>query len=246
MLQQLDRDLRSDLPAELEALDTRLSGRPFGIADLPEPLRERWVADNGHELVEFVPAEDLNDNAAAARFVAAVRAVAPRATGLPVVYQEASRTIVSAFIEALSYALIMVTVLLLVLLRRVRDTALVIAPILFAAVMTAAVAVWLDLPFNFANIIALPLLIGVGVDNGIHIVHRMRTEPPSAGGPFATSTSRAVLASGLTTIASFGNLAFSGHVGMASMGQLLTIGMVVTLIATLILLPALLSRRKSA
>jgi hypothetical protein len=127
-----------------------------------------------------------------------------------------------------------------------RETVLVLIPILFAATLSAGIAVWFDLAFNFANIIALPLLIGVGVDNGIHIVHRMRTEPSATGSPLATSTSRAVLASGLTTIASFGNLAFSKHVGMASMGRLLTIGMVVTLVATLILLPALLSQRRSA
>jgi predicted RND superfamily exporter protein len=125
-------------------------------------------------------------------------------------------------------------------LRRIGDTLLVLIPIAFAATVTAGATVWLGVPFNFANIIALPLLIGVGVDNGIHIVHRMRTEPPSHGSPFATSTSRAILTSGLTTIASFGNLAFASHVGIASMGQLLTLGMGVTLVATLILLPALL------
>jgi hypothetical protein len=99
---------------------------------------------------------------------------------------------------------------------------------------------------NFANIIALPLLVGVGVDSGIHMVHRMRTEPPRDGQPLHTSTSRAVLASGLTTIASFGNLAFSAHLGMASMGQLLTIGMGVTLLATLVLLPALMRLKWAA
>ena len=96
---------------------------------------------------------------------------------------------------------------------------------------------------NFANIIALPLLVGVGVDNGIHMVHRMRTEPPADGDALHTSTSRAVVASGLTTIASFGNLAYSSHLGMASMGKLLTLGMVVTMVATLVLLPALLRLR---
>ena len=139
--------------------------------------------------------------------------------------------------------LIMVSVLLVVLLRRLSDVLLVIAPILFAAGATAGLTVWLGIPFNFANIIALPLLVGVGVDNGVHMVHRMRTEPPKDGEPFSTSTSRAVLAAGLTTIASFGNLAFSAHVGMASMGKLLSLGMAMTLAATLILLPALLKLR---
>ena len=87
--------------------------------------------------------------------------------------------------------------------------------------MTAALAVLIDMPFNYANIIALPLLVGMGVDNGIHVVHRLRTDTAEL---FDTSTMRAVLASALTTIASFGNLAFSSHVGTASMGILLAMG----------------------
>lgn len=136
-------------------------------------------------------------------------------------------------------ALIMVSVILWIFLRSVAESLLVIVPVVLAAAVTAALTVLLGLQFNFANIIALPLLLGVGVDSGIHMVHRMRTEPPVDGRILNTSTSRAVLASGLTTIVSFGNLAFSTHLGMASMGQLLTLGMLVTLVATLILLPAL-------
>ena len=97
------------------------------------------------------------------------------------------------------------------------------------------------MPFNYANIIALPLLVGMGVDNGIHVVHRMRGE--DAARLFDTSTMRAVLASGLTTVASFGNLAFSSHVGTASMGILLALGLVASMAATLIVLPAWLALR---
>jgi predicted RND superfamily exporter protein len=92
------------------------------------------------------------------------------------------------------------------------------------------------MPLNYANIIALPLLVGIGVDNGIHVVHRMRTD--TALQLFDTSTMRAVLASGLTTVASFGNLAFSSHVGTASMGVLLALGLAASMGATLIALPA--------
>ena len=240
LLTALDEDLTADLPGQLRRLAAGLEGRPFTRGDLPAELAERWVDGAGNELIEIVPAENINDNAAAARFVAAVRGIVPEATGLPVVYQEASATIVRSFQLALSYALVTVTVLLAMLLRRGRDVLLVLGPILFAAGTTAGLTVWLGIPFNFANIIALPLLVGVGVDSGVHMVHRMRTEPPADGEPLGTSTPRAVLASGLTTIASFGNLAFSAHLGMASMGKLLTLGMTVTLVATLLLLPALL------
>ena len=239
LLRTLDEDLIGDLPDQLRRLAASLEARPFERGDLPVALTERWIDSSGRELIEIVPAENINDNAAAERFVAAVHGIVPAATGLPVVFREASATAVRSFQLALGYALVMVAVLLALLLRRGRDVMLVLVPILFAAGATAGLTVWLGIPFNFANIIALPLLVGVGVDNGIHMVHRMRTEPPADGEPLATSTPRAVLASGLTTIASFGNLAFSSHVGMASMGKLLTLGMAVTLAATLLLLPAL-------
>ena len=130
----------------------------------------------------------------------------------------------------------MVTAIIWVVLRDLKDTLLVIVPLLLATIVTAAITVLIDMPLNYANIIALPLLVGIGVDNGIHVVHRMRTE--AAARLFDTSTMRAVLASGLTTVASFGNLAFSAHVGTASMGILLALGLVTSMAATLVVLPA--------
>ena len=115
-------------------------------------------------------------------------------------------------------------------------------PIFVAGLLTVAAMVLLDLPFNFANMIALPLLLGIGVDNGIHMVHRHRAASAQPGGLLGTSTARAVFFSTLTTVASFGNLAFSRHIGTASMGKLLTIGMLLILVCTLVMLPALLER----
>jgi hopanoid biosynthesis associated RND transporter like protein HpnN len=235
----LEHDLVGNLFDRVARLERGLGAEAFGRDDLPDALRSRWINESGAELVEIVPREDLNDAEAAARFVADVRSVAPTATGLPVVYEEAAQTVTRAFTFALAYAFIIVSVLLMIFLRSIRDTVLVLVPIVFAALMTAALSVLLGLPLNFANIIALPLLVGVGVDSGIHMVHRMRTEPPSDGNVIHTSTSRAVLMSALTTVASFGNLAFSTHLGMASMGQLLTLGMAMSIVAILGLLPAL-------
>jgi hypothetical protein len=235
----LETDLLGNLVEQVSLLANGLKAAAFDRNDLPAELLDRWVNSVGQELVEVVPRDDLNDNAAAQRFVGEVRSVAPNATGLPVVYEEAAATVTKAFVLALAYAFGIVTILLLLFLRSARDASLVLVPIVFAAVVTAGTSVVLGLPLNFANIIALPLLVGVGVDSGIHMVHRMRTEPPADGNPLHTSTSRAVFLSALTTIASFGNLAFSTHLGMASMGQLLTLGMVVSLLAVLGLLPAL-------
>jgi hypothetical protein len=232
----LDTALTTGLPNELRRLAAGLEATPFDRDALPAALSERWLTSGGRELVEITPRDDVSDNAAARRFISAVQGVVPNATGFPVVYQEASATVVGAFRQALLYAFVMVAVIIWLVLRDFKDTLLVIGPILAAAVVTAGLTVLIDMPLNYANIIALPLLVGIGVDNGIHVVHRMRTE--SAEQLFQTSTMRAVFASGLTTVASFGNLAFSAHVGTASMGVLLALGLGASMAATLIALPA--------
>ncbi|HLF12119.1 MAG TPA: MMPL family transporter [Gammaproteobacteria bacterium] len=235
-LVSLDMQLTADLPDELRRLAAGLQAQAFGREALPEALTERWLS-GARELIEIVPEEDVNDNEAAERFVESVRGVVETATGPPVVYHEASKTVVRAFQLALFYALVMVTAIIWVFLRDLQDVLLVIVPILVAAGVTAGMTVLIGMPLNYANIIALPLLVGLGVDNGIHVVHRMRTDPQAAQ-LFNTSTLRAVLASGLTTVASFGNLAFSAHVGTASMGKLLALGLAISMAATLIVLPA--------
>ncbi|MEJ2430883.1 MAG: MMPL family transporter [Deltaproteobacteria bacterium] len=247
ILGNLQTSLLGSLPARLDALATSLEAGKITRDDLPEDLVEHWVSKDNHYRVTVFPRENLNDNAAMRRFVTAVRTVAPDAIGFPVIYLEAGAAVVEAFKQAFVMALIAVTVLLLILLRPKSDTLLVLLPLLLAGVLTGAASVVFGIPFNFANVIALPLLLGIGVDSGIHMVHRMRAAPPPSGLLLETSTARAVLYSSLTTICSFGNLAVSPHRGMASMGVLLTIGIFFTLICTLVVLPALMvSGNKSA
>ena len=245
-LGNLQTSLLSSLPARLDALATSLEAEEVTREDLPEDLREHWVSKDDHYRVTVFPRENLNDSAAMRRFVAAVRTVAPDAIGFPVIYLEAGDAVVKAFKQAFLMALVAVTVLLLILLRPKSDTLLVLLPLLLAGVLTGAASVVVKIPFNFANVIALPLLLGIGVDSGIHMVHRMRAAPPAGGQVLETSTARAVLYSSLTTICSFGNLAVSPHRGMASMGVLLTIGIGFTLICTLVVLPALMVTGKQS
>jgi predicted RND superfamily exporter protein len=133
--------------------------------------------------------------------------------------------------------------MLVIVLRSLRDCLLVLTPLALAALLTVAATVVFSVPFNFANVIVLPLLFGLGVASGIHIVSRGRSAPR---GILRTSTPRAVVFSALTTIASFGALALSGHRGTASMGLLLTIAITLTMASTLIVLPALLASRPGA
>jgi hopanoid biosynthesis associated RND transporter like protein HpnN len=238
MLLALEEDLIAGLPPLLQRLEQGLEARAFGREALPADLAARWLGPGGREIVEIAPRENIDDNTAAERFVTSVRQVVGTVTGLPVVHQEASRTVVRAFQQAFLSAFLVVTIIVWLFRFGLRDSLLVIVPVLIGAVLTAAFAVWLGIPFNFANIIALPLLLGIGVDNAIHVVRRVREA--GARRVLETSTSRAVAASSVTTVASFGNLAFSPHLGMASMGQLLTIGMVAVLVSTLVFLPAVL------
>jgi hopanoid biosynthesis associated RND transporter like protein HpnN len=237
-LDQLERSLFAWLPALVDRIGGSLGAEPFGPDDLPEILRARWVSDDGQARIEIRPAEDLRDREARRRFVAAVQSVAPEASGAPVVMTEGGRAVIGAYRQAAATAVLAIVILLAVLLRQAAAVALVLAPLLLAAVLTVAATVVFGLPFNFANVIVLPLLFGLGVASGLHIVLRARQAGPQR--VLMTSTPRAVLFSALTTVGSFGALALSSHKGTASMGLLLTIAIGLTIVSTLVVLPALL------
>ena len=238
VLQDLERRLISLLPARLDALRDSLQAGPVGLDDLPSDLLVRQIAPDGRVRVEVYPVEDVRDREALVRFVRQVRQVAPNATGSPVVVMEAGDAVVAAFLEALALAVVAIAALLLLVLRSPRDVALAFVPLVLATLLTVAASVLLDLPFNFANVIVLPLIFGLGVSNGIHMVIREREEA-GVEAAMATSTPRAVVFSALTEISTFASMSLSSHLGTASMGILLTIGMGLTLTTTVLCLPAL-------
>jgi hopanoid biosynthesis associated RND transporter like protein HpnN len=244
----VEQGLLGTLPPNLALLDQALEASPFTEADLPEALARRWRCAGSCYRLEAFSRQNLDDMDALEAFVASLRDVAPQATGAPVMIVESGNAIVSAFRQALIVSILACTAVLFVLLRRPLDVLLVLVPLLFAGLLTGAATVLLGVPFNFANVIAIPLLFGIGVDSGIHVVHRGRgVLPPDAhGNPVRTSTGRAVVFSALTTIGSFGNLALSAHPGTASMGLLLAVGVTLTLLATIVLLPALAFGRRGA
>ncbi len=239
-LVELERRLIGGFPAALDRLRSALGARQIGLADLPSALRARLVASDGRARVEVVPAIDLTEDDAMRRFVEQVQGAAPQATGLPVVIVAAGHAVVRAFVEAAAIAGLAIAALLFVTLRSWREAMLVLIPVALAGVMTGAATVVIGQPFNFANVIALPLLLGLGVAGGIHLVMRAR-DPSVAGGVLLTTTPRAIVFSALTTIAAFGSLAISDHRGTAGMGELLTIALLFVLFATLVALPALMA-----
>ena len=239
----LEQSLLGSLPGLLDRLTAALRATEIRPEDLPTELVERWVTSDGRYRIDVLPAKPPRTAQELEAFVTAVQTVATSATGAAVFNIESGRVVVTAFAQALLSALAAIAVLLLILLPHKRDVILVLSPLLLAAAITAAGAVAFDIAFNFANVIALPLLLGIGVDSGVHMVHRYRTALPANGDLLGSSTIRAVVVSALTTICSFGNLAFSPHPGAASMGQLLAIGTGATLLCMLAVLPALLYRR---
>ncbi len=238
-LKDLERRLTSHLPGLFEKLDLALQAGEITAESLPESLRTDWVNDAGQAKVLARPAIGIQDNRSLERFADAALKAAPEATGTPIVVTEAGRVVVGAFVEASAIAFALITVVLVLVLKRPVDVLLVLAPLALAIVYTGATSVLLGLELNFANVIVLPLLLGLGVSGAIHVVMRRRAEARSESDPGQASTRRAVLFSALTTIASFGSLAISPHLGMASMGLLLTVAILWSLVCTLVILPAL-------
>ena len=242
-LEDLEVLLLFSLPERLKKLRQSLNAREVTVEDLPELLRQRKIAADGRTLVEVFPSESLTSNDALKRFVTAVRRVAPNATEDPVILLEGGDAVTTAFRQAGIFSLAAITVLLLIVLQSVIDTLLVLFPLALAAVFTASSSVIFGIPFNFANIIAIPLLFSLGVAYGIYLVLRERSAD-SIADVMTTSTPRAIFFSALTTMCSFGTLAISSHLGTASMGQLLTISLTLALVCTLVVLPCLLACRK--
>jgi len=237
-LRRLQDRVIGALPEKLIQLKASLTPVKITEGALPRSLRERLVATDGRIKMDVSPKGNMRNQAELQAFVSEVQSVIPTATGAPVVIYEAGRVVKRAFGEAGLITIFLIAVLVFLLTRNIRQIVLIFAPICVAGLLTVGATVALGLAFNFANIIVLPLLFGLGVAGSIHMVRREQALSREAN-VSETSTPRAVVFSSLTTIGSFGSIALSSHPGTASMGILLTIAVFCTLAATLFLLPAL-------
>ena len=243
-LHRLERNVLGSLPEQIRRINTALGARPIDADSLPKSLVRRAVAPDGRVRVDAYPREDISrDEAALIRFADATVAKMPTATGIALTNVESARAVMGAFREALIGSAVAITLLLLVLWRRVSDTLVALAPLALASLVLTAIVVAFRIRFNFANVLVLPVLLGIGVDSGIHLVHRWRHADHAGDALLNTSTARGVIQGTLTTIASFGALAISIHPGLSSLGLLLTIGLILILVSNLVLIPALLANR---
>jgi uncharacterized protein len=223
----------------LDQLRSALDAQPVSLKTLPPDLVESWKTKDGLMRVEALPRGDPNDNDTLRKFANAVLSAEPNAIGGPVSILKSGDTVVEAFIHAGIAALVVISLLLWLALRRVTDVLLTLVPLLVAGAVTLEICVLIGLPLNFANIVALPLMLGVGVAFKIYYVTAWRSGRTNL---LQTSLTRAIFFSALTTATAFGSLWLSSHPGTASMGKLLALSLVTTLAAVLLFQPALMGK----
>jgi uncharacterized protein len=238
---QLNTLLGQPLAVMLDQMRAALQAGPVTRADLPPALARDWVTPDGRYRLEAFPRGNTQDNAVIRRFSAAVATVTPATSGMPVATQAAAGTVAHAFIEAGVLAFLLVSLLLYATLRDLREVVFTLTPVVLSIFLTLGTCVLIGLPVNFANIIAFPLLLGVGTAFHIYFVMAWRG---GATGLLQSSLARAVLFSALATGTAFGSLWLSHHPGTASMGKILMLSLVWTLICALVFEPALLGPPK--
>jgi hopanoid biosynthesis associated RND transporter like protein HpnN len=227
------------LKVVFDQLKSALQAQPVSLQNLPPELVAEWKTKDGLMRVEALPRGDPNDNDNLRAFANAVLAAEPMAIGGPVSILKSGDTVVRAFIHAGIYALAVISLLLWITLRRISDVLMTLVPLLVAGAVTLEICVLIKLPLNFANIVALPLLLGVGVAFKIYYVTAWRSGRTNL---LQTSLTRAIFFSALTTATAFGSLWLSSHPGTSSMGKLLALSLVTTLAAVLLFQPALMGK----
>ena len=239
-LARLDESLMPGLPMLLERLGTSLQPSLVeGPSSLPLELRSQYVSADGRFRVQVFPRDNITNLSNLERFVHSVRSVAPNATDTPVMVYEAGRAITASFREASLYAVIMICASVLAGLRSGSKTLLILTPMALAFLLTAAASVLLGVPLNFANVIVVPLILGIGVHSGVIFIVRDWKDPRREDNLLKSSMARATLFSNLATMISTASLAFSPHQGIASIGILLSICLAFLILSTLLFLPSL-------
>jgi hopanoid biosynthesis associated RND transporter like protein HpnN len=226
----------SPLRIALDGLRSSLQAESITDMTLPADLSDQWLKPDGRARVEVYPKGDPNDNEVLRQFARAVLAVEASATGGPISILESGNTVIRAFIEAGGWALASIAFLLWIVLRRFTDVLLTLIPLLVAGIVTLELCVVIGMPLNFANIIALPLLLGVGVAFKIYYITAWRA---GQTGLLQSSLTRAVIFSAMTTATAFGSLWLSSHPGTSTMGKLLALSLACTLAAAVLFQPVL-------
>jgi hopanoid biosynthesis associated RND transporter like protein HpnN len=236
----LQRQVYRDFVRSFQGLQANLYPKQVGLAQLPEEIRRKFVSESGTFLLQIHPAVNIWEREGARKFVEELRAVDPEVTGTPIITYEAIRLMERAYRQGTIYAVILVSVVTALILRRARETVLALLPLAFGLLWTAGFMSFFDLKFTLGNVFGLPLILGAAAEYGINITLRFMEDRDTEGPLIARSTMMAVLVNGLTTIVGFGSLMLAQHRGIFGLGLLLTLGTFMSLIAALVVLPVLL------
>ncbi|MDR2643988.1 MAG: MMPL family transporter [Planctomycetaceae bacterium] len=228
-----------DLLTRLKSLKSCSNPQPPTINDLPSSLVERFVSRGGKHLMRIYTMANIWNMDEMKKFVTAVRDIDPKATGSPLQTYESSLQMQQGFMMAAVYAFIAITILLFIDFMNVRHTIVAMTPMLVGFVMMFGVLGHIEIPLNPANLIVLPLILGIGIDSGVHIIHDFRSQ--SGKYKITASTALAVLITSLTTIIGFGCMMIASHRGLQSLGRVLVIGVACCLFSSIVALPAVLT-----
>ena len=239
----LQNQVYNDFVKNFQRLQANLNPAPIGLRDVPPELRKKFISDRGRFLLQIHPAVDIWDRQGALDFVTDLRSVDPDVTGTPIITFEAIRLMERSYKEGTVYAVLLVSLVTFLTLRRARETVLALLPLGLGMLWTFGLMYFFDLQFNMGNVFGLPLILGAAAEYGLNIVMRYM-EGRDHGGPLiARSTVMGVLVSGLSTIVGFGSLMVADHRGIFGLGLLLTLGTATSLVAALVVLPVLLRPR---
>jgi predicted RND superfamily exporter protein len=241
MLREFQGDLLAGLPEKLETLKKTLNAAPVTPADIPEELRKRFVGKTGKYLLQIVPKYRIYDREPLQAFIRDVRKIEPNATGEPIMVYESMTIMRDSYRGAFIYAFLAIILILLVAFRSIRYAVIGLVTLVVGILFMVGGMWLLRIDFNSANIIVMPLVLGIAVDSGIYIINRFRREGESGYQVIMSSTGQGVIYNTLTIMISFGALMIAGHRGVFSIGAVMCLGMAACQIAFIVTLPAVLA-----
>lgn len=233
-------------PPAARAIEAALAATPPGPSDLPAVLQSQWIGRDGQWLLRVAPTSDKESILEPTRldaFVAEVRTVAPDLLGPPVQILESSKLIVRAYTMSGLLAMGAVLLILLIDFRSIADSLSALLPVLIGFAGTAGFMGLVGIDLNFANLMVLPMIFGIGVDAGVHVIHRWRSDPKVRPPGLWGGTGTGILLTTATTAIGFGSLMLAEHRGVQSLAIVMVIGLLTTLIAAWTMLPAVLRLR---
>jgi hopanoid biosynthesis associated RND transporter like protein HpnN len=248
-LQHFDERLAGDLAEDLHRLREVCTPAPITVADLPQGMRERYVGRSGKWLLRVFAKDCLWDFEPLEHFTRQIRTVDPEATGRPFGTVEGLRAMKDGLERAGLFALLVIAAVLFLDFRSPRHTLIALTPLAMGVILTLGVLGLFGVPLNPANMIAFPLILGVGVDNGVHVLHDYLLRRGERRATISYAIGRGVLVKALTTMIGFGTLMISTERGLVGLGFILTLGVGFSMVTALFFLPALLDllgRREAA